>query len=195
MISKKTHRILNAVSAALVLVGMLFLAIAIARACEDKPDEPLTTAVYIIYEENGNLRSSQIYALSEASVYREPPEIPLDDGWYEQIAQMVAGKAGDKMFTCQTQVANVIYNDLVDCGWNMQGAIDTYDLYERKNPNEKTYEAVNQIFLRGEWMLDPEVLWFNDKDHPSEFHDSLVYVCETDGIAFYRAHWPAVVPE
>ena len=188
--NKKLHRIAHAAAAGLIVFSLLLLGIAIARACEHKADEPLTTAVYIVYDdEDGDLQASHLYSRPTE------PAVPLNDGWYQTVAEMVAGKAGDRMYTCQAQVANAIYNDLVEQDWDMQAAIDEYDLFQRATPTEQTYAAVDQIFMRNEYMLDPEVLWFNDTAHPSAFHDGLVFVTECDGIAFYKAHRPNMVPE
>lgn len=187
--NKKQHRVANAAAAGLIVFCLLLLAFAIARAhAHARPDE-MTTAVYIVYtDEDGQPKASQIWA--------EPtePNVPLPDGWRETIAQMVAGKVGDKMLSCQIETANAIYNELTECGWDMRAVIEEYDLFERGTPNENTYAAVDQIFTRGEWMLDPEVLWFNDVDQKSTFHDSLVLVDVCDGVAFYKAHRPNVVP-
>ena len=187
--SNRQHRIAHAAAAGLIVFCLLLLAFAIARAhAHANPDE-LTTAVYIVCtNDEGQPQASHVWS--------EPtePDVPLPDGWRETIAAMVAGKVGDKMLSCQIEVSNAIYNELSECGWDMQAAVEKYDLYERGTPTAQTYEAVDQIFRRGEWMLDPEVLWFNDVDHPSKFHDSLVLVDVCDGVAFYKAHRPNVVP-
>lgn len=187
--NKKQHRIAHAAAAGLIVFCLLLLAFAIARAhAHARPDE-LTTAVYIVYTDaEGQPQASQIW------VEPTEPDVPLPDGWREKIAAMVAGKVGDKMLSCQIMVANAIYNELAESGWDMQAAVETYGLYDRKTPTAKTYEAVDQVFQRGEWMIEPEVLWFNDVDHPTKFHDSLVLVDVCDGVAFYKAHRPNVVP-
>ena len=130
-------------------------------------------------------------ATTEPTDYPEDPlapyfELSLDER--ERIATLIAGKAVDRTMTCQQAIAAVILNEIIDCGEDIGKAIDTYELYDIKTPTEDTYAAVDAVFERGEVLLDDDVLWFNDVDHPSEFHDSLVFVCEIDGIAFYKAH-------
>lgn len=136
----------------------------------------------------------------------EPETLPLESTTYyrvyypltmderETLAEIIAGKAGNKSQTCQRMVANVIFNDIMDCRGDLNQAMKKYGLDTPGKPTTDTYEALDAIFFNGEYMLDEDVLWFNDKDHPSAFHDSLVYVCENAGIVFYKQHWPAVVP-
>ena len=112
----------------------------------------------------------------------------------ETLAEIIAGKAGNKSQTCQRMVANVIFNDIMDCQGDLAQAMKKYALDTPGTPTADTYEALDAIFFNGEYMLDDDVLWFNDKDHASAFHDTLVYVCECSGIVFYKQHWPTVVP-
>ena len=136
----------------------------------------------------------------------EPETLPLESTTYyrvyypltmderETLAEIIAGKAGNKSQTCQRMVANAIFNDIMDCQGDLQWAVEKYDLDTPGTPNADTWEALDAIFFNGEYMLDEDVLWFNDVDHPSAFHDSLVDVCENAGIVFYKEHRPAIVP-
>ena len=56
----------------------------------------------------------------------------------------------------------------------------------RRTPTEATYEAVDAIFARGEWILDDTVLWTGDADNPDAWHQTLRLVTTCDGIAFYE---------
>ena len=105
----------------------------------------------------------------------------------EWIATIVAGKVGDRAAGCQQAVATVILNDILNCGEDIDIAVRVFGLQDYATPTETTFEAVDAVFERGEVLLDDDVLWFNDKDHKSAFHDSLEVVCEIDGIVFYRA--------
>ncbi len=119
---------------------------------------------------------------------------PLTMDEREWLAEILAGKAADRTEACQRMVATVIFNDIMDCGCDLNQAMQEYDLGDLGTPTAQIYGVIDAVFYCGEFMLDPEVLWCNDKDHPSAFHDSLVYECECDGMVFYRAHRPAVVP-
>ncbi len=111
---------------------------------------------------------------------------PVTSAERERIARIVAGKAVDQRQTCQRMVANVIYNDMKDCGGDLDKAIRRYGLNSDGEPTADTYAAVDEIFNYGMFMLDEDVLFFNDKNHNSPFHDELEIVCENDGIVFYR---------
>ena len=133
---------------------------------------------------------------TEQTEYPEDPLAPyyeLTTDEREWIATLVAGKAVDQSAGCQQAVATVILNEIIDCQEDIGRAVRKYTLYDAQMPTETTYEAVDAVFERGEELLDDDVLWFGDADHPSEFHKGLVYVCEIDGIAFYKAPRPAVV--
>ena len=136
----------------------------------------------------------------------EPETLPLESTTYfrvyypltmderETLAEILAGKAADRNEACQRMVATVMFNDIMDCECGLNWAISEYQLDTPGTPTDQIYEVIDAVFYAGELMLDPEVLWCNDKDHPSEFHDSLVVVCECDGMVFYKEHRPAVVP-
>ena len=135
----------------------------------------------------------------------EPETLPLESTTYfrmyypltmderETLAEILAGKAADRTEACQRMVATVMYNDIMECQGDLAAAIEEYHLNTPGTPTAQIYGVIDAVFFCGEFMLDPEVLWCNDKDHPSAFHDSLVYECECDGMVFYRAHRPAVV--
>ena len=119
---------------------------------------------------------------------------PLTMDERETLAEILAGKAADHTEACQRMVATVMYNDIMECQGDLTSAMSEYHLNTPGTPTAQIYGVIDAVFYCGEFMLDPEVLWCNDKDHPSEFHDSLVYECECDGMVFYRAHRPAIVP-
>ena len=135
----------------------------------------------------------------------EPETLPLESTTYhrvyypltmderETLAEILAGKAADRTEACQRMVATVMFNDIMDCQGDLASAMTEYHLNTPGTPTAQIYEVIDAVFYGGEFMLDPEVKWMNDKDHPSPFHDSLVFVCECDGIAFYKEHRPAVV--
>ena len=195
MKNNKAHRIAQILSAVLVVGCMLLLAVAIAdyqaNAHAAKPDNPSETSepseaaaqFYIVYTDEETRLQARPMPIYHLTLER-----------YETIAEIVAGKVRDKTRVCQTMVANVIYNELLDCDGDIDKAVTKYGLYERAEPTKDICLAVDAIFEKGEWMLDDDVLWFNDKNHPSAFHDSLVFECECDGIDFYREYRPAIVP-
>lgn len=111
----------------------------------------------------------------------------------EWIAELVAGKAVDRTQTCQQFVANAIFNELLECCGDIQLVVDKYDLHDIKTPTDCTYQAVDEVFRYGNLLLDDDVLWFNDTATKSAFHERLVFVCEIDGIAFYKEHVPSIV--
>lgn len=113
-------------------------------------------------------------------------ELTVDER--EWIAELVAGKAVDRTQTCQQFVANVIFNEIFDCDGDICRAVKKYQLSETNTPTDETYEAVDAVFRNGEFLLDDDVLWFNNSDKKSSFHESLVFVCEIDGVSFYKAH-------
>ena len=117
---------------------------------------------------------------------------PLTMDEREWLAQILAGKAADRNESCQRLVATVMYNDITASQGDLVEAAQEYQLNTPGTPTDQVYKVIDAVFYGGELMLDPEVLWCNDKDHKSAFHDSLVVVCECDGMVFYRAHWPNV---
>ena len=138
------------------------------------------------------LRERYLTTTESTTYFRMYYPLTMDER--ETLAEILAGKAGNKSQTCQRMVANVIFNDIMDCQGDLHSATKKYGLDTPGKPTTDTYEALDAIFFNGEYMLDDDVLWFNDVDHPSAFHDSLVFVCECDGIAFYKEHRPAIVP-
>lgn len=146
--------------------------------------------IYIVYtDEAGELHAAPYEETTYTRAY-----YPLTMDEREWLAEILAGKAADRKDGCQRMVATVIYNDIMDCQCDLNQAIKKYGLNDVGTPTAEIYEIVDAVFYNGEYMLDDDVLWFNDVDHPSAFHDSLVFVCECDGIAFYKEHRPAIVP-
>lgn len=138
-----------------------------------------------------------VYTDEQSKTYAEPytrpePKVTLTESELEEAARIVAGQAGGKCLTAQTLVANVLYNQIIANGFDIEKT--EYAQYSRNKPTDRTFEAVDAIFERGELMIDDDVLWTSDADHPDEWHKSLVYVTECDGIAFYKAYRPAIVP-
>ena len=70
----------------------------------------------------------------------EPETLPLESTTYyrvyypltmderETLAEIIAGKAGNKSQTCQRMVANVIFNDIMDCQGDLNQAMKKYGL-------------------------------------------------------------------
>lgn len=132
------------------------------------------------------------YEPESTTYYRWYCPLTMDER--EMLAEILAGKAADRTEACQRMVATVIFNDIMSCDCDVTWAVRKYTLDTPGTPNDQIYKVVDAVFYNGEYMLDPEVKWMNDKDHPSSFHDSLVVVCECDGMVFYKEHRPSVVP-
>lgn len=202
----------NALAGALIVgLTVVFVCIGLcvkhAARIEVESSEAVPT-VYIVYtDEEGDLYAElsepeefsftylreQLLTTTEPSTYtRVYWPVTMDER--ETLAEILAGKAADRNEACQRMVATVMYNDITECQGDLTSAMSEYHLNTPGTPTAQIYGVIDAIFYCGEFMLDPEVLWCNDKDHPSAFHDSLVYECECDGMVFYRAHRPAVVP-
>lgn len=183
---RKTQAIALGVMLAIILAFVLI--VRATRADANKTTEDDTCNIQIVYTED---TASEATTEQTVWTYHDDPlapyyELSMDER--EWIATLVAGKAVDRTQTCQQAVANVILNEIIDCGEDIGRAARKYGLYDVQTPSDATYEAVDALFERGEVLLDDDVLWFNDSDHASAFHDGLVFVCEIDGISFYRAH-------
>lgn len=178
------------VAATVIFVSVVLCSKASTKVDKANPETTAAQTVYIVYtNEQGDPYAVPYESTTYYRVY-----YPLTMDERETLAEIIAGKAGNKSQTCQRMVANVIFNDIMDCQGDLQWAVEKYDLDTPGTPNADTWEALDAIFFNGEYMLDEDVLWFNDVDHPSAFHGSLVYVCENAGIVFYKQHWPSVVP-
>lgn len=165
-----------------IMAGVLCLSKTIidkARTADD------TQSVYIVYTDDSGEPYAEKYVepITYNNVY-----YPLTMDERETLAEILAGKAADRTEACQRMVATVMYNDITSCRGDLEAAMTEYHLKTPGTPNAQIYGVIDAVFYGGEFMLDPEVLWCNDKDHPSAFHDSLVLVCECDGMAFYREH-------
>lgn len=167
----------------IVLAFSVVLLIKTVTAAEEKPDEQSeAVSVYIVYTDE----QSRPYAVLTDPRIMEPaePAFTLTAAERETVAQLVAGQAGDKCTTAQTMIAQVMYNQMLTTGGRI--ADTEYARCPRKTPTEATYEAVDAIFRRGEWILDDTVLWTGDADNPDEWHQTLRLVTTCDGIAFYE---------
>ena len=157
------------------------------RAQAKKSADELVETVYIVYtDEKGSLRArvTDPWEGFERSDKVEPTFV-LDASDRQRVAEIVAGQAGGKSVTCQTMVANVLYNQIHANGDKIDGT--DYAKCGRRTPTAETYEAVDAIFTRGEWLLDDTVLWTGDADDPDAWHQTLRLVTTCDGIAFYEA--------
>lgn len=172
------------IGSVIILAGCLvLLAKAITDKVQAKPDELSEEAsVYIVYTDE----LSHPYAVLTYPhlLERAKPQFTLTDAERTRIARIVAGQAGDKCLTAQTMIAQVMYNQMLTTGGNI-GKTD-YAKCDRKKPTQTTYEAVDAIFTRGEWLLDDTVLWTGSADNPDAWHASLRLVTTCDGIAFYE---------
>lgn len=167
----------------MLAMSLCLLAKAITDKVQNKPDEQSEAeSVYIVYTDE----QSHPYAVltNPHSMDRAKPLFKLTDAEREHIAQIVAGQAGDRCLTAQTMVAQVMYNQMLSTGGNI-GKTD-YEKCDRRTPTADTYEAVDAIFTRGEWLLDDTVLWTGDAESPDEWHQTLRLVTTCDGIAFYE---------
>ena len=176
------NRVFYAILAIAVAIGILGIVRGVVRASA-KPDEPSEAeSVYIVYTDE----QSRPYALLTYPRLMEPvePQFCLTDAERDRAAKIVAGQAADKCTTCQTMIANVLYNQMLTTGGNI-GRTD-YAKCGRQTPTAATYEAVDAIFARGEWLLDDTVLWTGDAENPDAWHQTLRLVTTCDGIAFYE---------
>ena len=170
-------------SVVILLFCLGLLGKAITDRAQAKPDDPSEEAsVYIVYTDE----QSHPYAVLTYPhlLERAKPQFTLTDAERTRIARIVAGQAGDKCLTAQTMIAQVMYNQMLTTGGNI-GKTE-YAKCTRKTPTQTTYEAVDAIFQRGEFLLDDTVLWTGDADNPDAWHQTLRLVTTCDGIAFYE---------
>ena len=182
------------IGAAFVIVTIVFVTTVQASRANTKAPEQQTkrSVVPIVYTIESETETET--PMHETSTYSRV-YYPLTMDEREWIAEMLAGKAADRNETCQRMVATVIYNDITACNGDIEQAARKYSLNDVKTPTEQIYGVVDDVFYNGELLLDEDVLYFNDVNHKSAFHDSLVYVCECDGIAFYKEHYPNIVSD
>ncbi len=179
----KIDKVLRIGSVAILVVSISLLGKAITERALAKPDEMSEAAsVYIVYTDE---QSHQYAALTYPHMLeRAKPQFKLTDAERERVARIVAGQAGDRCLTAQTMIAQVMYNQMLTTGGNI-GKTE-YAKCIRKTPTAETYEAVDAIFERGEWLLDDTVLWTGDAENPDAWHQTLRLVTTCDGIAFYE---------
>jgi len=209
----KEQRSCNALAGALI-VGLTVVIVCIglcvkhAAKIEVESSEAVPTVCIVYTDEMGDPYAvpsepesfSFTYLLDRYITTAEPMTYthayyPLTMDERETLAEILAGKAADRTEACQRMVATVMYNDIMECQGDLASAMTEYHLNTPGTPTAQIYGVIDAVFYCGEFMLDPEVLWFNDKDHPSAFHDSLVFVCECDGIRFYKEHRENVVKD
>ena len=114
------------------------------------------------------------------------PFYPLTMDERDYYAALVAGKAADQPAGCQQAVAPVLYHTLLDCDGDMRKAAHDYCWGDVQTPTEDTYDAIDAVFVRGELLLDADVLWIGRAGQADAFHSELEEVCTIGGITFYR---------
>jgi len=177
-----------------VVIGMLVLSIvlfikSLVDVAKHKHQDSTTTscATYATYTDkdvSSELPFVDPFFTSGRLLEPVQPKFALTDEQLEEVAWIVAGQAVGKNTTCQTMVANVLYNQMLLTDGNV-GATE-YGRYQRRTPTSATREAVTAIFVRGEWMLDDTVLWTGDAEYPDAWHQTLQLVTTCDGVAFYE---------
>lgn len=181
--SKRFDRAFGAILCVAVALGVFGIVHGCVRAAEKEQE---VQTVYICYtDEQGSLyaKTTDPWANFEHADKVEPAFV-LDASERQTVAEIVAGQAVGKSVTCQTLVANVLYNQIHANGDKLDGT--DYAGCALKRPTADTYAAVDAIFQRGEWLLDDTVLWTGDAENPDAFHQSLRLVTTQEGIAFYE---------
>ena len=183
---KRTHDRFNRVFWVILLFATAAGCVGIIRGAvrAHAPDErsEAVETVYIVYtDEQSHPYASLTYP---HLLERAKPQFALTDAERDRIARIVAGQAVNKSLTAQTMIAQVLYNQMLTTGGDI-GKTE-YAKCARRTPTEATYEAVDAIFVRGEWLLDDTVLWTGDADNPDAWHQTLRLVTTCDGIAFYE---------
>lgn len=182
--SKRFDRAFFAILCVAVALGVFGIVHGCVRAAEKKQE---VQTVYICYtDEQGSLyaKTTDPWANFEHAD-KVAPAFVLDASERQTVAEIVAGQSVGKSVTCQTLVANVLYNQIHANGDKLDGT--DYAGCARKRPTADTYAAVDAIFQRGEWLLDDTVLWTGDAENPDAFHQSLRLVTTQEGIGFYEA--------
>ena len=181
--AQKIDKVFRAIAVSVLFVSVCLLVKAcVNRVQAKKDDDYLAETVYIVYTDE----NSRPYAVVTNPRIFEPvkPVFTLTQTERETVARIVAGQAGGKSVTCQTMIANVMYNQMIANGNQIDGT--DYAKCSRGTPDDETYEAVDAIFTRWEWLLDDTVLWTGDEQNPDAFHQSLRLVTTQEGIAFYE---------
>lgn len=182
--NKRFDRVFGAILCGAVALGVFGIVHGCVRAAEKKQE---AQTVYICYtDEQGSLyaKKTDPWANFEHAD-KVAPAFVLDASERQTVAEIVAGQAADRTTTCQTMVANVLYNQIHANGDKIDGT--EYAKCGRQTPSVETYKAVDAIFTRGEWLLDDTVLWTGYAENPDEWHQTLRLVTTCDGIAFYEA--------
>lgn len=178
----KLDRAVRIASVAIVLgcIGLLGKTIADKVTATDE----LSETVYVVRtDERSELHAFPVDPYWEHAD-KVAPAFTLTEAERETVAQLVAGQAGDKCLTAQTMIAQVMYNQMLTTGGRIAGT--EYAKCPRKTPTEATYEAVDAIFARGDWLLDDTVLWTDNAANPDAWHQTLRLVTTCDGVAFYE---------
>lgn len=175
---KKADFLAKATIAVMVIIALSCVVVAAYRHQRAKD---LTEKVYIVYTDE----ESKPYAVLTNPTIEKAPPVHLTEAERDTVARIVAGKAGSVPVSTQLVVANVIRNCYQDCG-SLDKAIKLYQLGTYGEPTDDTYDVVDAVFERSELCVDDDVLFFNDLNHHSDFHDGLELVCSFHGINFYR---------
>ena len=184
---KRTHDRFNRIFWGIFALAIAFGIYGILRGVGRVSAKPVETSeavetVYIVYTDE---QSHPYAALTYPHLLeRAKPQFALTDAERDHIARIVAGQAADRTMTCQTMIANVLYNQMMKTGGDIGKTEDAK--CASRTPTAETYEAVDTIFVRGEWLLDDTVLWTGDADNPDAWHQTLRLVTTCDGIAFYE---------
>lgn len=136
----------------------------------DKQTEPPTAET--VYTDAPEIRHLPFYSLT------------LDER--DLFAALVAGKAVGEPAGCQQAVATVLLNTIRACDGDVSKARKAYTWDDVQTPTDDTYDAVDAVFVRGERLLDDDVLWIARAGEPDAFHKGLEEVCTIGGVTFYR---------
>lgn len=182
MKTKTVNRITSGIICGMIGISSFALVKTIAEA--RKAEDVLNETIYVVHTD----AESHPYAVITdlRLMERVLPEIALTVSLRDDLARIVAGQADGKSVTCQTMVANVIYNQMMTTGGKIDGT--DFAACPRKAPTDDTYKAVDAIFVRGEWLLDDTVMWTGDAENPDAFHQSLRLVTSQEGVAFYEVN-------
>ena len=184
---KRTHDRFNRIFWGIFALAFAFGIYGILRGVGRVSAKPVETSeavetVCIVYMDE---QSHPYAALTYPHLLeRAKPQFALTDAERDRIARIVAGQAVNKSLTAQIMIAQVLYNQMLTTGGDI-GKTE-YAKCASRTPTAETYEAVDTIFTRGEWLLDDTVLWTGDADNPDAWHQTMRLVTTCDGIAFYE---------
>lgn len=100
----------------------------------------------------------------------------------DYYAELVAGKAVGEPAGCQQAVATVLWNAIQACDGDVGRAVSKYHFNDMNIPAEDTYDAVDAVFIRSEFLLDDDVLYFGVAGQPFDGEE----VCTIGHITFYK---------